>query len=138
MALFRLSIVTPEKVWLDSEVVALTVPGQEGYLGVLAHHAPLITALQPGAIEYRDPEEKVNVLAVSGGFIEVSHNVATILADSVEEADEIDIERAKAAHERASKRLDSRITQEVQVNFERAKEALMRAANRIRIHQAGH
>lgn len=137
MTLFRLSIVTPEKVWLDSEVVSLTVPGQEGYLGVLANHAPLITALQPGAIEYRDSEDELNVLAVSGGFLEVSRNTATILADTVEKANDIDVERAREAHDRARKRLDSRITEEAQINFERAKAALMRAANRIKIYQTG-
>ena len=82
MAAFKLSIVTPEKIFYEAEVESLSVPGSEGYLGILAHHAPLITAIKPGKIEFRDTEDQIHQLAVSGGFLEVSGNIATILADS--------------------------------------------------------
>ncbi len=87
--MFLLSIVTPEKVFFEAEIKSLVVPGTVGYLGVLSNHAPLITAMKPGRIEFRDFDDKVNLMAVSGGFLEVSNNKATILADAVEKADEL-------------------------------------------------
>jgi F-type H+-transporting ATPase subunit epsilon len=80
---FQLSILTPEKTVFEGEVEYLEVPGTEGYLGVLAHHAPLVTALQSGNVTLRrgGRDEKIGV---GGGFFEVSHNKATVLADSVE------------------------------------------------------
>ncbi|MFZ5981649.1 MAG: ATP synthase F1 subunit epsilon, partial [Candidatus Zixiibacteriota bacterium] len=98
--MFHLSIVTPEKSFYEGQIKSLIVPGTEGYLGVLSQHAPLITALIPGKIEFRDENDEVNIMAVSGGFLEVSNNIATILADTVERADDIDIDRAKASYER--------------------------------------
>jgi F-type H+-transporting ATPase subunit epsilon len=106
MEMFRLSIVTPEKVFFEADIRSLIVPGTEGYLGVLSNHAPLITALQPGKIEFRDIDDQQHFLAVTSGFLEVSGNVATLLADAVEETEEIDLKRAEAAIEpgRCSKR----------------------------------
>ena len=131
--MFILSIVTPEKVYYEAEVQSLVVPGTEGYLGVLSNHAPLITALIPGKIEFRDAEEKVNIMAVSGGFLEVSHNQATLLVDAVERADEIDTERAQIAYDREKKRLISAGKGETDIDLPSVRSALERAANRIRI-----
>lgn len=136
--MFRLSIVTPEQVFLEDDVKSLIVPGTEGYLGVLSNHAPLITALRPGKIEYRDASDVVQVLAVSGGFLEVSHNIATLLADSVESADAIDIERARAAYDREKKRLISAGSSETDIDLPSVKAAIERAANRIRIYEETH
>ena len=138
MAAFKLSIVTPEKVFYEAEVVALTVPGSEGYLGILAHHAPLITAIKPGKIEFRDTEDQVHLLAVSGGFLEVSGNLATILADAAEDVDEIDIERARAAYEREKNRLISAGKGETDIDLPSVWAAMERAANRIRIYEETH
>ncbi|MEA3297591.1 MAG: ATP synthase F1 subunit epsilon [candidate division Zixibacteria bacterium] len=131
--MFVLSIVTPEKICYESEVQSLVVPGTEGYMGVLSNHAPLITALIPGKIEFRDADEKVNLMAVSGGFLEVSHNRATLLADAVERADEIDIERAQVAYDREKKRLISAGKDETDIDMPSVRAAIERAANRIRI-----
>lgn len=136
--MFRLSIVTPEQVFLEDEVKSLVVPGTEGYLGVLSNHAPLITALRPGKIEYRDASDVVQVLAVSGGFLEVSNNIATLLADSVERADAIDIERARSAYDREKKRLISAGASETDIDLPSVKAAIERAANRIRIYEETH
>ena len=83
----------------------MQAPGSEGYLGVLAHHAPLITALRPGRIEVRLVTGETRTFAVSGGFLEVSGNCATVLADTAEAAGEIDRPRAETALQRAEERL---------------------------------
>ena len=79
---FLLRLVTPQKLLLEAEVSALQVPGSEGYLGVLAQHAPLITALQEGKLTVKDPAGRETAYHVTGGFLEVSDNRATVLADS--------------------------------------------------------
>jgi len=133
--MFNLSIVTPERVYCETEVESLVVPGTDGYLGILSHHAPLITALKPGRIEYRDAEAKVHILAVSGGFIEVSDNRATLLADTIESGDEIDLDRAEAAFSRAKERLEKR---DNDISLDRASVALARALNRMKIYRETH
>jgi F-type H+-transporting ATPase subunit epsilon len=136
--MFRLSIVTPEKVFLEEDIKSLVVPGTEGYLGVLSNHAPLITALKPGRIEYRDATDTVQIMAVSGGFLEVSNNVATLLADTVERADEIDIDRARQAYEREKKRLVSAGSEETDIDLPSVQAALDRAKNRIKVYEETH
>ena len=136
--MFHLSIVTPEKSFYEGEIKSLVVPGTEGYLGVLSHHAPLITAIQPGKIEFSDSQDEVFIMAVSGGFLEVSNNVATILADAVELADDIDIERAQVAYDRERKRLISAGKGETDIDLPTARKALERAANRIKIYKETH
>ncbi len=136
--MFRLAIVTPDRVHYDGEIRSLVAPGTEGYLGVLSEHAPLITALKPGKIEFRDAQDTVHVLAVSGGFLEVSNNLATILAEAVEEADKIDIERARQAYERNKARLISAGKGETDIDLPSVKAALDRAANRIKVYDETH
>ena len=136
--MFRLSIVTPEKVFYDSDILSLIAPGSEGYLGVLSEHAALITALRPGKIEFRDAGGTEFVVAVSNGFLEVSNNVATILADAVESAEEIDIERAQSAYERVRRQLDLLRRGEGEADPGEAKAALERAANRIQVYKSTH
>ena len=80
---FQLSILTPDRPVFEGEVEYVQVPGPEGYLGVLAHHAALVTALMPGTLTYRLPGGKDEKLEVTGGFFEVSNNQATVLADSL-------------------------------------------------------
>ncbi len=136
--MFRLSIVTPEKIVFDGEVASLIVPGVEGYLGVLSHHAPLITALQTGKIEFRDAGDKLHIFAVSGGFIEVSHNTATLLADTAEHSDEIDVQRAQTTFDRLTKGLDDGEVLAGGVGAFEQKDALRRASNRLKIFKETH
>jgi len=82
-ATFMLSILTPEKSVFEGEVEYLEVPGREGYLGVLAHHAALVTSLASGTLTLRRAGGAVEKHAVAGGFFEVSNNRATVLADSL-------------------------------------------------------
>ena len=128
--MFKLSIVSPERILYEQEVSGVVVPGSEGYLGILSHHAPLITALKPGKITITEGDEKQRTAAVSGGFVEVSDNIATILAQSVEFIEEIDLERAKTAYDRAKERLSLKSSE---VDVDRATAALRRAMNRMRI-----
>ena len=128
-ATFHLSVITPTRTLLDEEVTSIIVPGSEGYLGVLAHHAPLIAALAPGRLTVKTAAEQTKVYALSGGFLEVSHNKAILLADAMETLEEIDVERAKKAAERARKRMDEggKLW-----DVPRASEALNRALNRVK------
>jgi F-type H+-transporting ATPase subunit epsilon len=82
-ATFQLSILTPEKTVFEGEVEYVEVPGSEGYLGVLAHHAALVTSLASGTLTLRRAGGETEKHQVSGGFFEVSNNRATVLADSI-------------------------------------------------------
>jgi F-type H+-transporting ATPase subunit epsilon len=80
---FQLSILTPERAVFEGQVEYVEVPGSEGYLGVLANHAALITALARGTLTIRKPGGAEEKIEVEGGFFEVGHNKATVLADAV-------------------------------------------------------
>jgi F-type H+-transporting ATPase subunit epsilon len=80
---FQLSVLTPERTVFEGAVEYVQVPGTEGYLGVLAHHAALVTALAPGDLTLRHLGGREERMQVSGGFFEVSANRATVLADQV-------------------------------------------------------
>ena len=108
--MFKLSIVSPERILFEDDVVSLVVPGGEGYLGILSNHAPLISTLKVGEITFRDPENKEFVMATSGGFVEVSDNVATILVDTAEFVDEIDLSRAQTELKKAEELLNLEVS----------------------------
>ncbi len=80
---FQLVILTPERTVFEGPVEYLQVPGSQGYLGVLAHHAALVTALATGTLTVRHAGGREERWSVEGGFFEVSNNRATVLADSV-------------------------------------------------------
>ncbi len=130
MATFTLSIVTPEHILFEEEVESIIVPGAQGYLGVLANHAPLITPIEPGRLTVRKSSSTEIVMAISGGFLEVSGNKATVLADAAEYADEIDLERARKSLERVRTRLKGKPEG---FDFDRAVAAMKRAENRLKI-----
>ena len=109
MATMQLEIITAEQQVFGDDVDLVVAPGIEGELGILAHHAPLMTALQPGEILIRKDGEET-YLAVTGGFLEVMGNKVTILADACERSDEIDEERAQVAVNRATERMASQET----------------------------
>ena len=129
--MFRLSVVTPEKTVLEQEARSVIAPGSEGYLGILTDHAPLITALIPGKLTVTDANNKDHEYSLSGGFLEVSHNVLTVLADAMELVGDIDVDRARRAEQRARDRLRHR--SQPGVDVPRAELALAKAINRIRL-----
>ena len=134
--MFRLSAVTPEKIVFEQDVTSIIAPGAIGYLGVLTNHAPIITPLQPGRLQVKDSGGGEALYFVAGGFLEVSKNLATILADAIEKPEEIDIERARSAESRARERLEHRSGREI--DSARAEAALKRAIWRQSIARHGH
>ncbi len=124
----RLDIVTPDRLVAHDSVTAVTLPGKTGYLGILPGHAPLLTELQPGELVYTRDSVK-HYVAVNWGFAEVLPDRVIVLVQCAERADEIDVERAERAKERAEERL-KRFT-DPQVDLERAQEALRRAMARL-------
>jgi F-type H+-transporting ATPase subunit epsilon len=130
----RLEIVTPERVVLSDEVRFLVAPGTEGELGVLPEHAPLITTLDIGIMRVQK-ENRTYRVVVTGGFMEVRNNRVVVLASAAERAEEIDVERARAAKERAERRLASR---DPEVDLVRAEAALKRALTRLKAAEQVH
>jgi F-type H+-transporting ATPase subunit epsilon len=128
MATFRLEIVTPEKMVYSGDVNLLLAWGVEGQLGILPHHAPLMTMLQPGDLVIRKENEE-EYLTVSGGFLEVRPDKVVVLADACERADEIDVARAEAAKKRAEEILKTR---PADVDAAAAEAALRRSLARLR------
>jgi F-type H+-transporting ATPase subunit epsilon len=126
---FQLEIVTPAKLVVKDVAEEAQIPGLNGYLGILPGHAPLITELSVGTITYRSGGAD-HTLAVAWGFAEVLQDKVTILAETVERPQEIDVERARKAKERAEQRLKSN---DPKVDFDRAEDALLRAETRIKV-----
>ena len=107
MSSIKIDIVTAERVVYSEEVDMIIAPGVEGQLGILPHHAPLMTTLQAGELRVRRGGEE-DSLAISGGFLEVRPDRVIVLADTAERAEEIDVSRAEAAKQRAEQRLADR------------------------------
>jgi F-type H+-transporting ATPase subunit epsilon len=105
----KIEIVTPERKLVSDTATEITVPGRSGYLGILPGHAPLISELAVGEISYRTPDGGSRYLACAWGFVEVLPDKVTILAEVAERAEDIDIERAKAARVRAEAALKSSV-----------------------------
>jgi F-type H+-transporting ATPase subunit epsilon len=130
MSSLKLDIVTAERIVFSEEVDTVIAPGVEGQLGILPHHAPLMTILQAGELVVRR-ENKEDVLAISGGFLEVRPDRVIVLADSAERAEEIDLARAEAAKKRAEERLRERKLEGLDET--RAEASLRRAITRISV-----
>ena len=101
----ELNIVTPERLMVADRVDQVNVPGTEGDLGVLYDHSPILTALRPGPLSYEKNGETVAMI-VSGGYLEVTDNRVTVLAETAEFSHEVDRERAERARLEAEKTLE--------------------------------
>ena len=130
---FPLELVTPERLLFSEEVEAIRAPGVTGSFGILANHAPLLTELATGLIKLTLLNGSEAFIATSGGFLEVSHNKVTILADSAQLSDEIDVEKAKAAAERARKLLE--LPDDGSLDAEALRKELEHAQNLIKVAQ---
>ena len=129
MAPMHLEVTTAERNVYSDEVDMVIAQGAEGELGILPHHAPLMTTLQPGELIIRKGGEET-YLAVSGGFLEVMGNAVTVLADACERSEEIDEERASQAIEQARDRLAMRAAD---IDLEQAMATVRRAETRLRV-----
>ena len=128
----HLEVITPERKVYEDDVDMVIAPGSEGYLGILPHHAPLLTALGPG--EFRVKKGGVEeVLAVFGGFMDVRADRVVVLTDAAEHVEEIDAQRAQEARDRAQQALASVGMDPAQEA--RARAALQRALVRLRVSE---
>jgi F-type H+-transporting ATPase subunit epsilon len=130
MPSFKIDIVTAERIVYSEEVDGVVAPGVEGQLGILPHHAPLMTILQAGELVVRKGGEE-ETMAISGGFLEVRPDHVIVLADQAERAEEIDAARAEAARRRAEERLKDRRAGGLDAT--RAEAALRRAIVRLSV-----
>jgi F-type H+-transporting ATPase subunit epsilon len=129
MSVIKLEIVTAERLTFSDEVNAISAPGVEGQLGILPHHAPLMTMLQPGEIKIKKDNEE-NYFYISGGFLEVRPDKVIVLADACEHCEEIDADRAEKAKRRAEERLK---TPEQGIDHARTQASLLRSLVRLKV-----
>lgn len=129
-----LEIVTPEKTAFAGVVEEVTLPGSEGEFGVLKGHASLLSSIDVGKLSYTKDHQKT-YYAVSTGYAEVTASKVTVLVDTAERADLIDPERARLARERAEEKIRTLPKQDME--FEKARLALMRAVTRISVAGKG-
>jgi F-type H+-transporting ATPase subunit epsilon len=130
MKAFTVNVVTPDGPVYDSEVEMIIAKAKSGELGIMAGHIPLVAPLEIGAVRLKNGGN-TELVAVSGGLLEVRPEKVTILAQAAEKAEQIDVERALAAKERAERRLHE--TKQDTLDFKRAELALKRALNRISV-----
>ncbi len=131
----KLEMVTPYKRVLSEEVDELTAPGFVGELGILPGHTPLMTTLKVGELSYRKGKELFRV-AVNFGYLEIEEDIVTVLVDTAEKADEIDLARAKAALGRAEDALN--ILPHEDKKYMIMEAALQRAMIRIQVAGKGY
>lgn len=126
--LIELTIVTPERLMVADTVDQVNVPASEGDVGILPSHAPLLTTIRPGQVSYQKGEDMI-ILVVSGGYLEVTENRVTVLAETAEFLDEIDSTRAERAKMKAEEILNRPDISDEE--FREAQKKLFRAVARL-------
>ena len=126
----QLELVTPERAVLSDPVDEVVLPSVDGYMGVLPGHAPLLAQLDAGEVSYRVGGDR-HYLAISGGYAEILRDSVSVLARTAERAEEIDVDRAKKAKDRAASALKTDLPPD---DFSKAEVHLKRAISRIRVH----
>ena len=130
MVKLRFELVSPERiVYSDDDVDMVIAPGADGEMGILPKHAPLLTALGDGELRVKKGGDE-ECFAVHGGYMEVLDNKVIVMADTAEAADEIDVERAEAARERAERRYRERPEG---LDLARVQAALRRSSVRLKV-----
>jgi len=132
----KLDVAVPQRLMLSEDVDEVQAPGEDGSLGILPDHAPLMTQLGIGVLSYKVAGQ-ARYMALTGGVMEVLPDHVRVLADTAEWADEVDIERAEQSRRRANDMLQSH---EMQIDVERATRAIRRAEARLEAtkrHQSG-
>lgn len=127
---FQFGILTLQQLFLQEDARFVIAPGQEGVFEILPNHAPYVFALKPGPLRIRTPENNDKYVAVGGGFLVVQKERTTVLTRSAERPEDIDVERARRARERAEDRLRQKSSD---VDMTRAQAALQRALARLKV-----
>ena len=127
--LIHLEIVTPSKIEFSDDVESFTAPGTEGSFQVLPAHAPFVSTLQPGKVKFITKDGTERVFAVSAGVVEVLKNNISMLAETLEAKEDIDVERARRARDEAHKLIES----EHGTALEKARADYQRAVNRLKV-----
>ena len=134
MDTFQVHILAADKNFYEGPCLSLTVPTNDGELGILAHHSNMSAAIQPGTLRYQTPGEEPCLAATSAGMVKVEHNDVLVLVDSVERPEEIDAARAQRELDEAREIiLQKRSRQEHKI----AEAAMARALNRLRVKNMG-
>jgi F-type H+-transporting ATPase subunit epsilon len=102
---FQLQVATPERLFVDEQVSEAEIPGKNGYMGILAGHAPLLSALKPGVLTYSGGSGGQHALVIDGGFVEVFDNHFRVLADHAESPENVQVDRARQQLEEANRKL---------------------------------
>lgn len=130
MDAFQVHILAADRTFYEGPCVSLTIPTSDGEQGILAHHSPMIAAVQTGTLRWQAPGGEVELAAVSPGMVKVEKNEVLVLVDSAERPEEIDEVRARREADQAREALlQKRSRQEHQV----AQATLARALNRLRV-----
>lgn len=129
---FKLKVITPERLVYSNDIQSIIAKGTKGYLGILPNHAPLLTSLEIGLLTIKDKDGIIEKIALNEGFLEVLNNEVTILTETAETSDSINLKRAAAAKERAQKRLEQGGEG---IDRKRAKAALERAEIRLKVKE---
>lgn len=132
MPTLTLKLVTPERSVVEMTAVAVTLPIADGDVTILSDHEPYIGALKSGEIVVHQSDGSTESLAVSGGFVEFDSNILSVLADTAERADEIDLERAEAARARAEAIKQEKVTMGEE-EYARVAAALEKEMARLRV-----
>ena len=130
MELFQVHILAADRTFYDGPCISLTVPTSDGELGILAHHSPIIAAVQPGTLRYQAPGGDVQLAAVSPGMVKVENNEVLVLVDSAERPEEIDAARARREADEAREAL---LQKKSRQEYQLAQATLARALNRLRV-----
>ena len=134
MDTFQVHILAADKNFYEGPCVSMTIPTNDGELGILAHHSNMIAAIQPGTLRYQVPEEEPCRAAISAGMVKVEQNDVLVLVDSVERPEEIDAARAQRELDEAREiLLQKRSRQEHKI----AEATMARALNRLRVKNMG-
>jgi F-type H+-transporting ATPase subunit epsilon len=131
----RLEIVTPERLAYEDDVDAVNVPGIGGELGILPHHAPLVSTLGFGELRIRKGGAE-EIFAIVGGFVQVRPDKVVVMAETADLAAEIDVEKAQEARREAEKALEGGYQEGADLSAARA--ALQQALLRIRVAERRH
>lgn len=137
--LITVSIVTPNGVQYEHHGQIVVLDATDGELGIMAGHEPIVTPLNIGSVQVKrihSHDEQTDEIAVNGGYVEFSNDVATIIADSAERARDIDINRAESAKERAVRHIEEAKKKHDVSSQKRAEVALRRAINRINVYSS--